>query len=250
MKPKRVLLLGQGPDGHPPTTHEYLPGLKVLAACLKNVPNLDARIERADEPWPQGPEELADVDGCVLFLSEGAKWIDADPRRYEAFTRLAARGGGLVALHWAMGVKDAEHVEPFVRLLGGCHGGPDRKYTVVETEWQVAAARHPITTGVGPLNVRDEFYYRLKFARPGDAIDPLIKVPIEGRDETVAWAWQRPDGGRSFGFSGLHFHDNWRHEAYRRLVSQAVLWTLKLPVPQGGLAVGDKVIGAGIENDE
>src|SRR5262245_21677300 len=31
---KKLLLIGQGPDGHPATTHEYMAGLKVLAACL------------------------------------------------------------------------------------------------------------------------------------------------------------------------------------------------------------------------
>jgi trehalose utilization protein len=234
---RRLLLLGQAPAGHPPATHEYLPGLRILEACLKHVPNLEVRLEHADEPWAEGPARLAQADGCVLFLSEGAKWADADPRRYEALTRLAARGGGLVGLHWGIGAKDAEHIEPYLRLLGGCHGGPDRRYTVIETQWQ-AKDGHPITTAVAPrLQVRDEFYFRLKFAQPADTIEPLIRVPIEGRDETVAWAWQRPDGGRSFGFTGLHFHDNWRHEAYRRLVSQAVLWTVKLPVPEGGLRV-------------
>jgi type 1 glutamine amidotransferase len=236
-KPKRLLLLGQAPDGHPPATHEYLPGLKVLQACLKDVPGLTISIEHADEPWTDGPKKLADADGCVLFLSEGAKWLSAQPRRYEAFTRLAARGGGLVALHWAMGTKDAEPIAPFVRLLGGCHGGPDRRYAVIETSWHIAAQGHPIMTAVGPLAVRDEFYYRLKFVEPSDALQSLIRVPIEGRDETIAWAWQRPDGGRSFGFSGLHFHNNWRHEAYRRLISQAALWTLKLPIPAEGLPV-------------
>ncbi|MGH7134167.1 MAG: ThuA domain-containing protein, partial [Pirellulales bacterium] len=190
----------------------------------------------ADEPWPDGPQKLAEADGCVLFLSEGAKWASADPRRYDALTRLAARGGGLVVLHWGMGTKDAEHIAPFLLLLGGCHGGPDRRYTVIETEWRIAAPDHPVLTAVGPLKVRDEFYYRLKFAQ-SPQVQPLITVPIDGRDETVAWAWQRADGGRSFGFSGLHFHDNWRHKEYRRLVSQAVLWTLKLPVPEGGLPV-------------
>jgi hypothetical protein len=235
--PKRLLLLGQAPDGHPPTTHEYLAGLKILGFCLKQVPGLEVQIEQADEPWIEGPAKLERADGCVLFLSEGAKWADADPRRYEAFTRLAARGGGLVGLHWGIGTKDAEHIEPYLRLLGGCHGGPDRRYTVIETQWQ-ATGGHPITTAVNArLKVRDEFYFRLKLTQPEGAIEPIVRVPIEGQDETVAWTWQRPDGGRSFGFSGLHFHDNWRHEAYRRLVSQAVLWTLKLPVPDAGLPV-------------
>jgi hypothetical protein len=235
-KPKRLLLVGQGPDGHPPATHEYLPGLTVLEALLKNVPNLQTQIERADEPWPEGPQKLTDADGCVLFLSEGAKWAWADPRRYDALTHLAARGGGLVVLHWAMGTKDTAQIAPFLRLLGGCHGGPDRRYSVIATEWRIAAPDHPVLTAVGPLKVRDEFYYRLKFTQ-SPQVQPLITVPIDGRDETVAWVWQRADGGRSFGFSGLHFHDNWRHKEYRRLVSQSVLWSLRLPIPDGGLVV-------------
>ncbi|HVX13273.1 MAG TPA: ThuA domain-containing protein [Pirellulales bacterium] len=236
-RPKRLLLLGQSPDNHPPTTHEYLPGVAVLEAILKPIPNLDVRRERADEPWSDGPRKLADADGCALFLSEGAAWLNADPRRQEAFSRLVARGGGVVVLHWAMGTKDAANIESMLRLAGGCHGGPDRRYAVIETEWQIAAPKHPILTAIGPLKVRDEFYYRLKFAEPREAIQPLISVRIEDREETVAWAWQRPTGGRSFGFSGLHFHDNWRHEAYRRLVGQAVLWTLQLPIPAEGIAV-------------
>lgn len=235
-KPEHLLLLGQGPDGHPPTTHEYLPGLSVLASLLKDVPNLEVRLERADEPWRDGPQKLAEADGCVLFLSEGAKWASADPRRYDALTRLAARGGGLTVLHWGMGTKDAANVGPFLRLLGGCHGGPGRRYRVLETEWRIAAPDHPALTAVGPLKVRDEFYYRLKFTQASQ-VQPLVTVPIDGDDETVAWAWQRPDGGRSFGFSGLHFHDNWRHKEYRRLIGQAVLWTLKLPIPEEGLPV-------------
>ncbi len=236
-RPKRLLLLGQSPDNHPPATHEYLPGMAVLEAILKPIPNLRVDRERADEPWSDGPQKIADADGCVLFLSEGAAWLNADPRRQDAFSRLVARSGGVVVLHWAMGTKEAANIEPMLRLAGGCHGGPDRRYTVIETQWQVAAPKHPILTAVGPLKVRDEFYYRLKFAEPRGAIQPLITVRIEDRGETVAWAWQRPAGGRSFGFSGLHFHDNWRHEEYRRLVGQAVLWTLQLPIPEGGMAV-------------
>jgi hypothetical protein len=64
-----------------------------------------------------------------------------------------------------------------------------------------------------------------------------LQVPIDGQKETVAWSWERPDGGRSFGFSGLHFHDNWRLAPYRRLVAQGILWTLKLPIPKEGLPV-------------
>jgi hypothetical protein len=236
-RPKKLLLLAQGPDGHPPATHEYLAGLKVLQACLKRTPGLEVSLERADEPWEAGPAKLAEADGVVIFLSEGAKWAQADPRRLDALARLAARGGGFVALHWGMGTKDAAPIDAYLKLLGGCHGGPNRRYAVVEETLRAAEPRHPIATAIEPLRVREEFYFRLKFAPSPNVVQPVMIVPIEGRDETVAWAWQRPDGGRSSGFSGLHFHENWRHASYRRLVVQSVLWSLKLPIPADGANV-------------
>lgn len=236
-RPRRLLLLSQGPDGHPPGTHEYEAGLKVLQKCLAKTPGLEVALERADEPWEAGPARLEQADGAVIFLSEGAKWVQNDPRRLDALARLAARGGGLVAIHWGMGTKDARPIDAYLKLLGGCHGGPDRRYKVVEATIRPAEPRHRIAAGIEPLRLRDEFYYRLKFIRPAGQIQPVLTVPIEGRQETVSWAWQRPDGGRSFGFSGLHFHDNWRLPAYRRLMTQGTLWAMKLPIPEGGANV-------------
>src|SRR5262245_19199433 len=119
---KRLLLLGQGPDGHPPATHEYQAGLRVLAKCLAGVPNLEVTAVQADGRWAEGPELLERADGAVLFLAEGAQWIAKDPKRQEAFTKLAARGGGLAALHWAIGTRDAKPIDGFLQLFGGCHG--------------------------------------------------------------------------------------------------------------------------------
>lgn len=234
--PKKLLLVGQGPDGHPPKTHEYVAGLKVLEKCLKGVQGVEVTSVRADEPWKDGPALIDKADGVVLFLAEGARWIQQDPKRLAALNQLAARGGGVVVLHWAMGTKDVKYVEAFQKLAGGCHGGSDRKYKELETEAQIVDARQPIATGLKDFRVKDEFYYRLKFVRD-DKLKPLVRVKIDGELETVAWTWERPDGGRSFGFSGLHFHENWRLPEYRRLVAQGVLWTLKLPVPKDGLPV-------------
>ncbi|MFN4261186.1 MAG: ThuA domain-containing protein [Gemmataceae bacterium] len=236
--PTKVLLVGQGPDGHPFGTHEYAPGMDILAALLKDVPNLEILTVRADGPWKEGPELLARVDGVVLFVSEGARWIDADPARRKAFDELAQRGGGVAVLHWAMGTKDADPIDNFLRLAGGCHGGPDRKYQVLpKAQVRVVDPKSPITAGIQDFTAREEFYYRLKFVQPGGSVKPLLQVPIDGQIETVCWSWERSNGGRSFGFSGLHFHDNWTKPEYRRLIAQGTLWTLKLPVPEKGLNV-------------
>jgi type 1 glutamine amidotransferase len=172
-----------------------------------------------------------------MFLSEGAAWTAADPRRLQALRELTARGGGVVVLHWAMGTREAKPISKFLDIAGGCHGGPDRKYKVIDTEAVLPDGKHPIASGIARFRVKDEFYYRLKFTEPAGSVQPIVQVEIDGTKETVAWAWQRPDKGRSFGFSGLHFHSNWKLPEYRRLVSQGVLWSVGLPVPRDGLAV-------------
>lgn len=236
--PKKLLLIASGPDGHPPETHEYVAGLEILAKCLKPVPGIEVTLAKADGAWKEGPDLVGRADGVVLYLSEGAKWLSADAKRLAAFQQLAKRGGGLAVLHWGMGTKDAEPIEAFVALFGGCHGGPDRKYKVFEkVDVKIADAKHTIATGIKDFTVREEFYYKLKLPKGEHAVKPLLSAEIDGEKETVAWSWVRPDGGRSFGFTGLHFHENWKREEYRRLVSQGALWTLKLPIPEKGLPV-------------
>jgi type 1 glutamine amidotransferase len=234
---RKLLLVGQAPDGHPPQTHEYNAGIRILAKLLEKQPDLEIMVVRGDGPWKEGPELIDRADGVVLFVSEGAKWVHQDPKRLAALQRLAARGGGLAALHWAMGTRPAEPIEDFVKLFGGCHGGPDRKYKVLEADVKVVDPKSPITTGITDFHVKEEFYYRLKFPKPAGTVQPILRTEIDGQPETVCWAWQRPDGGRSFGFSGLHFHENWQRPEYRRLIAQGVLWTLKQPIPEGGLRV-------------
>jgi hypothetical protein len=224
-KVTRLLLLAQGPDGHPKGTHEYVAGQTILDQCLRNVPRLERTIVKADGDWPEGPDVIAKADGVVLFVSEGARWISTNPARRAAFAELAKRGGGLTVLHWGMGTKAAEHVEPFVALFGACHGGPDRKYKFLETQVRIAAPDHPATKGLADFTIKEEFYYKLV---------PLLTAYIDLEKPMVAWAWERSDGGRSLGYSGCHYHDNWSRPEYRRFISQAVLWTLKLTPPETG----------------
>ncbi|MCX7418622.1 MAG: ThuA domain-containing protein [Planctomycetia bacterium] len=244
---QHLLLIGQGPDGsHARTTHEYFAGMNLLAKLLRSQSKLETIIVSADGDWRDGPQLLGRADAVVVFVAEGAKWVSADAARLTAFRELAKRGGGLVALHWATGTKSAEPIEPFVSLFGACHGGPDRQFKVLDVTPVLTNESHPILRGVKPVVVHEEFYFALKLAaRDGgvtrseaeSAITPLLRIPVAGEHPAVAWSWERPDGGRSCGFTGLHFHDNWKHESYRRLMAQATLWSLKREIPADGIAV-------------
>ena len=234
---QRLLLIGQAPDGHPPGSHEYRAAMSLFSKLLAPVEDLQIIAVSADADWPDGPELLDGADAAVVFVSEGAKWLQADAKRLAAFQALAKRGGGLICLHWGMGTKDAKNVPDWVELFGGCHGGPDRRYKVVDVKTTLATLEHPILRGVSPVEVHEEFYFKLKWAQPAAQITPLIQVSIEGENHTVAWAWKRPDGGRSFGFTGLHFHENWQLEPYRRMLTQSVMWVLNREIPDTGVAV-------------
>ena len=45
-----------GPDGgHDPGTHEYAAAARILAACLKHSPDVQATVVNAGGEWPEGP---------------------------------------------------------------------------------------------------------------------------------------------------------------------------------------------------
>jgi type 1 glutamine amidotransferase len=232
---KKLLLIGQGPDGHPPGTHEFMAGTKVLKALLEPYSEIDLAVAKADEPWADGPAMLDAADGAVLLVTQGAQFMQRTPERFAAFQRLAKRKGALVALHWSIGAKDPQYIDGQLKLLGGTRGGPQRKYQILETDVRRITRDHPVLAGIPDFRIKDEFYYRLDLL-PKDApnFTPLLSAKIDGQDETVCWAWVRPDGGRSFGYVGFHFHNNWEREEYRRLAANAVLWSLGLTVPTGG----------------
>jgi hypothetical protein len=51
----------------------------------------------------------------------------------------------------------------------------------------------------------------------------------------MMWAIERKDGGRGFGFTGGHFHDNWGNDNVRKAVLNALLWVTKVEVPEQGV---------------
>ena len=232
---KRLLIVGQGPDGHPPTTHEFTAGASVLAELLKPFPDIKTTVVNGDESWPEGPKLIDAADGIAMFVTQGAMWMQVDAARHAAIKRLAARGGAIIALHWSVGAKEAKYIQGQLDLLGATRGGEQRKYQKLEVTLKRTDPKHPVLHGIGEdFKVYDEFYYALDQA-PG--IHPLLTANIDGKDETVIWTFERADGGRAFGFVPLHFHSNWQLPAYRRIVVQGVLWSLKMPVPETGVTV-------------
>ena len=57
----------------------------------------------------------------------------------------------------------------------------------------------------------------------------------QGMPEVVAWVYERPGGGRGFGFTGMHTHWTWAQDSYRQSVLNALLWSAGAEVPAGGV---------------
>jgi hypothetical protein len=121
-----------------------------------------------------------------------------------------------------------------------------------------ALPKHAITRGVHPIQITDEWYFHMRFHDGMKGVLPILStVPPEstmsrpdgphegnpavreavkrGEPQIVAWACERPDGGRGFGFTGGHFHKNWGNDDVRKLVLNAILWTAKVEVAAAGV---------------
>jgi hypothetical protein len=131
-------------------------------------------------------------------------------------------------------------------------------------------ATHPIARGVHPFSTRDEWYFSLKWTpdaaakakitpllvatpsddvRDGPYVSPKGPYPHimadNGKAETMMWAYERANGGRSFGFTGGHSHRNWGNVDQRRIVLNALLWITKIDVPSGGVV--DRITDSDLE---
>ena len=100
-----------------------------------------------------------------------------------------------------------------------------------------AAPKHPISRGWRSFAGKDEWYYLIRFRPDDKRVTPILAamLPKEApQNETIAWAVERADGGRGFGFTGAHYHSNWGIQDFRRMVVNAILWSAKVNVAGGG----------------
>jgi type 1 glutamine amidotransferase len=246
----KVILLVAGTQSHNPGDHEFFAGTAILMNLLKQTPNVWPVMAR--DGWPKD-EKLFDRADSVMFYMDGRNGHpvvkkDAHGDRMDRLQKLMDKGVGWANLHYAVDYLP-QHGK---RVLGWMGGYYEPDYSI-NPHWDAeirSLPKHPITNGVKPFTLNDEWYYGMRFLEDRKGVTPILQaVPPDktrttkytatrkGEIETLAWAYERPAGGRGFGFTGGHFHRNWADENFRRIVVNALLWTAKADVPAGGAKV-------------
>jgi ankyrin repeat protein len=192
--------------------------------------NLTAVVHRVS--WPS--EELLRAADAVVIYSDGNRDHPALGREAD-LDQLADRGAGIVILHYALDGMPGALDETLLAVVGGVYED-NTSYNPLWTLKDPMLARHAVTRGVKPFELKDEWYYNLKF---GD-ITPLLQAvpPEEEQAYTLAWIF----GRNAFGFTGGHYHHNWGNADYRKLVLNGIVWSAGLEVPADGVPSTDPVV--------
>jgi trehalose utilization protein len=262
---KRIVLIA-GKPSHPPGMHEFRAGCLLFQKALASVPGVTVHVY--DGGWPSKEAGGARVDDnaalenadAVLIYSDGGRGNPAiQGERLKLIDQLAARGTGLGFAHYGVEVPAGAPGEAMHRWIGGFY----ETLFSVNPMWKPPFDRlpnHPITRGVGPFATHDEWYFNMRWtpdavakqritpilvATPSDEVrkGPYVSprgpydhiVADSGKAETMMWVYERPDGGRSFGFTGGHTHATWGDPNQRKVMLNALLWIAKVEVPKGGV---------------
>ncbi len=247
----RIVLIA-GDKSHPAAMHEYLKTVRLLKVMLEEASNLgDVDAEIVFGGWP-ADERVFDGADAVFVTSDGqdghlgrlVPFMHAD--RMATMRRLVDRGVGLFTFHFATFAPDSLGDE-ILRWTGGYfdwqNDRGEREWysdiTTVETDLTLPAPNHPVANGVHPFRLLDEYYYDMRLPADAAGWTPILAAPAlphsRPNGDVVAWAVERPDGGRGFGTTTGHFYAGWKHPDYRRLMLNALVWTAGRDVPQGGV---------------
>jgi hypothetical protein len=266
---KRIVLIAGRPS-HPPGMHEFRAGTMLMQKALSGVPGLTVDVYTMGWPSKTADGATADdntaLDGAdaVLIYSDGGGGhpaLKAD--HMQVIDGLAAKGVGLGFAHYAVEVPAGAPGQAMQRWIGGYY---ETNYSV-NPMWKpdyASLPNHPVTRGVKPFGNHDEWYFNMRWteeaaarkrltpiltAKPSDEVrkGPYVSprgpydhiIAASGNMETMMWLYERPDGGRSFGFTGGHTHANWGDANQRKVVLNALLWIAKMDVPKNG--VEDKI---------
>lgn len=258
---KKVVLIA-GRKSHGYGAHEHKAGCLLLAKAL-NKSGLPIQAVVVTGGWPRDDSVLANADAIVIYADGGGR--HPFNKHIEKIDKLMKKGTGLVCIHYGVEVPKGKSGDAFLDWTGG----------YFETHWSVNPhwtakyekfPKHEITRGVKPFSIRDEWYYHMRFRPKMRGVTPILtdlppsstlvkangklarpdnahnnnkhvrKAVLERKEpQHVAWATQRKDGGRGFGFTGGHNHWNWGHNQFRKLVLNAIVWTAKVDVPKNGV---------------
>jgi type 1 glutamine amidotransferase len=251
---KKIVLVAGGPS-HGPGEHEYRADALLFQKCLSTVPGIS--VMTYSNGWPKDPAAFEGA-AAIVFLSDGGPGHPALQKgRVEQLLAAHKRGIGMGCIHWAVEPTKENGEAEFLDWIGGCF----------ETNWSVnpnweadfkTLPRHPITRGVKPFKISDEWYYHMRFAESMKGITPILtatptaetltrpdgphsgnpdvrKAVAAGEPQVVAWAYQSAVGARGFGFTGGHAHRNWGNDDMRKIVLNSILWIAKADVPANGV---------------
>ena len=246
---KIVFLPGQGSHGW--FAHAHRAGCLLLARCLnENVPGVEAVVSKGG--WPK-EESMLEGAAAIVIYCDGAS---VPSGHFEQLDALAKKGAGVVFLHYALDVGKGSNGDHLLDWIGGYY----EQHWSINPSWTAEFKKfpdHPVARGVRPFRIHDEWYYHMRFREGMKGVTPILSaVPPEstrdgpdgahsgnpavrarqGMAEHLAWAYERPDGGRGFGFTGGHDHQNWAHDDLRKAVLNGIVWTAKLDVPTDGVA--------------
>ncbi|MEM9643710.1 MAG: PVC-type heme-binding CxxCH protein [Planctomycetota bacterium] len=245
-----------GKPSHGYGAHEHYAGLKIIEESLRaSDPELKVRLVRG---WPDDESIIDAVDSIVIYCDGGKRHL-ALPHRKKLAEKIAA-GCGFACLHYAVEVPTETAGEDWVNWLGGNF---ETNYSV-NPHWVArfeSFPDHPVAKGVQPFECDDEWYFHLRL-KESDSLKPILaavapettmrradgphsgnplvrKSVANGDLQTVAWVYDRPDGGRSFGFTGGHHHWNWANENVLRVVTNGIRWTAKRSIDEEGSETSD-----------
>lgn len=230
-EPKSILFIA-GTPSHGWNEHEFHEGCNVLAKALdESKLNLNVAVQY--DTWPEST--AFDVIDALVVYCDGDKRHVALGHEAE-LQALSDRGIGIVFLHYAVDGEPGLLNDTLLNVIGGYYDESQSQ----NPEWTMknpVVVKHPVTSGVEPFELKDEWYYNLRF---GDVLPLLQSIPPEegGTAHTLAWTY----GSNAFGFTGGHFLSNWTQPDFRMLILNAIVWSAGLDVPVGGVQSDDPVI--------
>ena len=251
---KAKVVFISGKPSHGRLAHEHRAGNMILA---KGLNESGLPIEAVVVPhygYPKDESILNGADTIVVFCTgHGGHVLNPKLKQFDA---LMKKGIGVVMIHWATEAIKGDPGNKFLEWMGGfC----DLNWSV-NPHWtpNFKVQKHPIWNGVKPFSVNDEWYYHMRFVKDLKGVIPILtdvplaktlkrpdgarsgnpavrKAVANGESQHVAWAYERPVGGRGFGFTGGHVHMNWQHDDNRKLMLNAILWTANVEIPKDGV---------------